>query len=163
MKTLKPTNPFPTNAEILRSLKLPTTYRVTQRIRADINVANILTSRFLYEIDSPTAGHVPVKAAWTQESGAVEITGFIFRQLIAITFGISAYDLPAKPTNNSVLFEHFKKHGTRRANGEYELDGWRVETTTNGHFVSFWDKALNRAGVEQVALALGVTLPNPQA
>lgn len=163
MKTLKPTNPFPTNVEIVRALKLPTTYRVTQRIRADINQSNILTSRFLYEIDSPTAGHVPVKAAWTQESGAVEIGADIFRQLIAIAFHIKPADLPVKPTNNSVLFEHFKTHGTKRANGEYELDGWRVETTTNGNFVSFWDKASNRAGVNQIAEALDITLPNPQA
>lgn len=162
MKTaLKPTNPFPTNVEIIRALKLPTTYRVTQRIRADINQSNILTSRFLYEIDSPTAGHVPVKAAWTQESGAVEIGADIFRQLIAIAFRIVASDLPTKPTNNGVLLDHFKKHGTRTGEG-YQLDGWLAQTTTHGNFVSFWDKAKNRAGLKQVADALGVTLPNQQ-
>lgn len=161
MKTaFTPSNPFPTNTEIVRALKLPTTYRVTQRIRADINQSNILTARFLYEIDSPTQGHVPVKAAWTPESGAVEITGFMFRQIIAIAFHIQPSDLPINPTNNSTLLAYFVEHGTKNAQG-YELDGWKVETTTNGNFVSFWDKATNRAGVKQVADALGVTLPNP--
>ena len=37
-----------------------------------------------------------------------------------------------------------------------------MEITTNGNFVSFWDKANNRAGVKQVATALGIILPDSQ-
>lgn len=91
---MQSSNIFPTLVDIRKALRLPSTYRTVTTVSAPYVSDGRHNMRMLYVLSSPTRGTVTVYAAWLADTGVIELSPPIFRQIIARHFDIGQQDLP---------------------------------------------------------------------